>query len=307
MQKRIVFILILILQSSLLLFAQDKTDVSSSGSIDWFEVIILTGYLLGVFVLLPIVLFTNMKEKLFNANSDENEEVKVIDSLSEEDRNKRASQILDKIEDQLTPYQTEEGDNMLTITSGKQARFMKQGLDYINKNLVPTDEDVINRVTEFSEVYKDRTKRAFTGSKWIIGASTAVGALFLYSAGISTFIFIHFLGLLFYILSSRTAFYTIEKRMERFGGGTGVLGSIMTGLFLGNGVKYYIKDSSGYRKRDWETEGQMAIIGLVIMIFVALLLGIFTAFLGVINTVLNYSTSFILPFVSNDNWYENNF
>ncbi len=166
---------------------------------------------------------------------------------------------------------------------------------------------MIARINEFSEVYADRAKRAFTGSKWVIACSAGVGALFLYSAGISTFIFIHFLGLLFYILSSRTAFYTIEKRMERFGGGSGVLGSIMTGLFLGNGVKHYIRDSSGYRRRDWETEGQMAIIGLVIMIFVALLLGFFTAFLGVINTFLNYSTSFVIPFKSNDDWFERNF
>lgn len=309
MRKYSILTVVLLILSSLILFAQTEptTPSDSGGGIDWFELIILIGYLGGVFFLLPLVIYTNLKEKLFVASPENQEEIQIITNLSEEDRNDRAALVLESIEKQMTPFQSEEGEDLVTITSGKQARFTKQGLDYINKNLCPTNTDVIARVNEFSDVYADRARRAFTGSKWIIACSVGVGALFLWTGGITTFIFIHFLGLLFYILSSRTAFYTIEKRMDRFGAGSGLLGSIMTGLFLGDGVKYYIRDSSGFRRRDWETEGQMAIIGLVIMFFVALLLGVFTAFLGVINSVLNYSTSFIIPFKSDDDWFEKNF
>lgn len=309
MRKYSILTVVLLILSSLILFAQSEptTPSDSGGGIDWFELIILIGYLGGVFFLLPLVIYTNLKEKLFVASPENQEEIQIITILSEEDRNDRAALVLESIEKQMTPFQSEEGDDLVTITSGKQARFTKQGLDYINKNLCPTNTDVIARVNEFSDVYADRARRAFTGSKWIIACSVGVGALFLWTGGITTFIFIHFLGLLFYILSSRTAFYTIEKRMDRFGAGSGLLGSIMTGLFLGDGVKYYMRDSSGFRRRDWETEGQMAIIGLVIMFFVALLLGVFTAFLGVINSVLNYSTSFIIPFKSDDDWFEKNF
>lgn len=310
MRKYSILTVVLLILSSLILFAQTEptTPSDSGGGIDWFELIILIGYLGGVFFLLPLVIYTNLKEKLFVASPENQEKIQIITILSEEDRNDRAALVLESIEKQMTPFQSEEGDDLVTITSGKQARFTKQGLDYINKNLCPTNTDVIARVNEFSDVYADRARRAFTGSKWIIACSVGVGALFLWTGGITTFIFIHFLGLLFYILSSRTAFYTIEKRMDRFGAGSGLLGSIMTGLFLGDGVKYYIRDSSsGFRRRDWETEGQMAIIGLVIMFFVALLLGVFTAFLGVINSVLNYSTSFIIPFKSDDDWFEKNF
>ncbi len=91
------------------------------------------------------------------------------------------------------------------------SNIYETGLDYINKYLLPTNTDIIERIKVFSDVYADRTRRAFTGSKWIIGCSAAVGVLFVWSGGITTFIFIHFLGLLFYILSSRTSFYTIEK------------------------------------------------------------------------------------------------
>jgi len=307
MQKRIMLTLVLLLQSSLLLFAQSEPEVSSSGGIDWFQLIITIGYLLGVFVLLPIVIYTNMKEKLFDSSVDGADAAKVIESLSEEERNERAAQILVKIEEGLTSFKSEDGEDMVTITKGKQAMFMKQGLDYINKYLLPTNPDVIERVAVFSDVYADRTRRAFTGSKWIIGCSAAIGILFVWTAGISTFIFIHFLGLLFYILSSRTTFYTIEKRMSRFGGNTGIMGKVLAGLFIGDGVKYYVKEGGGSWKRDWQTEGEMALFGLIIMIFVAFLLGIFAAFLGVINTVLNYSTSYIIPFISDNDWYEKNF
>ena len=196
---------------------------------------------------------------------------------------------------------------MVTITTGKQAKFMKRGLDYINKKLSPTNTEVIERVNEFATVYEDRARRAFTGSNWIIVCSVGVGVLLFLISGISTFIFIHLLGLLFYILSSRTTFYGIDKRMDYFGITGGIIGSIMTGLFLGAGTKYYIKESGSSWKRDWETEGQMAIIGLFIMLIVAMILGFFAAFLGIINFVLNYSTSFLLPFKSDEDWYAKKF
>jgi len=307
MRKNVLQIVVLSLVSYLSIYAQAETVEPASKGIDWFELIIVTGYLLGVFILLPIVIFTNLKEKLFTKTSENESEVQVVEGLSEDERNERAVLILEKIEDTLTPVQSEEGESLITITSGKQARFVKQGLDYINKQLLPSNPDVIARANEFAEVYNDRTKRAFTGSKWIIGCAAAVGILLFSTAGITTFLFIHFLGLLFYILSSRTTMYTLEKRMNLFGRSGGMVGSIMTGLFLGNGVKYYVTNSSGYRRRDWETEGQMAIIGLVILIVVAMILGFFAAFLGVINSLLNYSTSYIIPFKKDDKWFETNF
>jgi len=306
-KNSLLVVFILLLFSCLTIYAQvEPAETSSGGGIDWFEVIIITGYLLGVFILLPVVVYTNLKEKLFSPTTENSEEVQIIENLSEEERNNRAVSILEKIEEKLTPFTADNGENMITITSGKQARFVKEGLDYINKHLVPTDADVTARVEEFSAVYADRTQRAFTGSNWVIGCSLGVGILMFMMAGISTFIFIHFLGLVFYFLSSRTTMYTLEKRMKIFGRSGGMISSILSGLFIGNGVKYYVKNSSGYVSRDWETEGQMAIIGLVILLIAAMILGFFAAFLGVINAILNYSTSYLLPIKPKGDWFETN-
>lgn len=292
------------------LYSNDSTGTASSsgGGIDWFQVIITAGYLVGVFILLPIVIYTNHKTKLYSPAEDSNESTQKTEGLDEETKNQRASEILAAIENKLTAFTNEDGEEMITITKGKQAKFMKSGLDYINKNLKPTDPELISRVEEFAEIYKVRTKRIFTGSKWIIAASVGVGLLMLFTGGITSFIFIHALGLAFYILSSRTPMYALEKRRFRFAHlGSGMIGGIMSTLALGDGTKYYVSTNGGPYQRDWETEGSMGLIGLFLLLVVALFLGFIAAFLGVINFIFNYSNSFILPFKKPADWYEEKF
>ncbi len=120
MRKQSFLIFFLMLLTSILLFAQAETETSSSGGIDWFQLIITVGYLLGVFVLLPIVIYTNMKEKLFDSSVDGAEAVKVIEGLSEEVRNEQASKILIKIEENLTAFKSEDGEDMVTITKANK-------------------------------------------------------------------------------------------------------------------------------------------------------------------------------------------
>ena len=289
---------------SLTLYA-NQVDTKSSDGINWFNVLILIGYLGGVFILLPIVIYTNLKEKLYDSGDDSPPQI--IENLDQADRNNRSIEVLEAIEKKLTPFEGEDGSEWITITNGSQARFVRRGLNYINKYLQPDNAEIKNRVSEFTEVYNDRTRRVFTGSNWIIACAIGLGILFIITGGISTFIFIHALGILFYILSSRTTFYGIEKKMKYFGRGGGLISSIMSALFLGNGVKYYIKEGSGPWKRDWETEGEMALIGFILLFIIAMLLGFFAAFMGVVNFIFNYSTSLILPFKTDEQWYEEQF
>ena len=268
------------------------------------KLIIAAAYLIGIFVLLPIVIYTNLKSKLYKPGDGEEDNLPIRD-LDEEKRNQRAEEILIEIENRLTQFTDDDGNEMITITKGKQAKFMKNGLDYINKNLKPTDEDIINRVKEFEGIYEVRTKRVFTGSKWIIGAAVGVGVLLFLSGGISTFIFIHAIGIFFYIMSSRTPMYAMEKNRYRFAKiGTGMIGGVMSVLAFGDGTKYYVSTNGGPYQRDWETEGGMAMTGWFILIIVALFLGFMAAFLGVFNFILNYSNSFLLPFKKPVDWYE---
>ncbi|MCK5820675.1 MAG: hypothetical protein KAH17_02270 [Bacteroidales bacterium] len=309
MRKHLLLTTSFLLLSVAFVFAQGEPEVATTEkSIDWFQTFITIGYLLGVFILLPIVIYSNLKEKLFVADSESQNDIQVIDNLSEAERNRLASQILDSIGEKLTPFKSEEGADMVTITKGGQAKFVKQGLDYINTRLVPTDSVMIDRVNEFSEVYRDRVKRVFTGSKWIIICSAGMGILFAVTGGVTTFLFIHILGLLFYILSSRTTMYTLKKRMDLFGSwGGGMAGALFSGLFIGAGAKHYKLYSDGSKERDYSSEFTGGAVYLLVILVVAMFLGVMAALLGVLNFFINYATSYQLPFKSIDNWYSKNF
>jgi hypothetical protein len=162
MKKKNLFLGIALMLISCSLLAQDSTQVSSSsgGSTDWFEIIIAAAYLIGIFVLLPIVIYTNQKSKLYKPGEEDEGDFPIRD-LDEAKRNERAEEILVEIENRLTQFTDDDGQEMITITKGKQAKFMKNGLDYINKHLKPTDEAIIERLQEFEGIYEVRTKRVF--------------------------------------------------------------------------------------------------------------------------------------------------
>ena len=306
MFKQLFRIVALMMLLCFTLFAQAETTSSGSG-INWMEVIFVLGYIGGIFVLLPIILYTNSHEKLFAPNSENQEEIKILENLNEDERNDRASIILEKIEENLTAFESDDDENMITITNGKQAKFMKQGLDYINKQLTPTNEEIIDRIEEFTNVYENRTERVFTGSKWIIVCSVALGGFVILTAGgFSSFLIFHSFGLLFYILSSRTTMYGIEKRLEYFGEKSNILGPILSGLMMGDGTKYYEK-SGGSWSRDYGTENTIAIMGYIFMFIIAMIMGFLAAFLGVLNFILNYSTSYLLPIKPKEEWFAKNF
>lgn len=278
-------------------------------STDWFSLIIAIGYLVGVFVLLPIVIYTNHQEKIFSA-AENPEKMEVIDA-TEEERNQKAAVMLEKIEAKMGRYTNEEdGEEYITITSGAQSRYTKFGLDYINQHLDPSDADTKARVAELTDVYNKRTKRSFTGSKYIIGA--AIGIVVLmgvidWTMLFSFFMLLHVAGLIFYYLSSRTPVYALEKRLKTFGSKRlGIAGGVLAGLFAGFGAKSFVSVNGGAWQRDYETEGSNAMVLLLIIVFVALIIAFMVAVFGVINFVINYSTSFLLPNQNAKKWYEKN-
>lgn len=281
---------------------------SGGGGTDWFSIILAVGYLGGVFILLPIVIYTNLNESVFTPTEDNQHKIVVNPELSEVERNSRAAEILEAIGNKLTPVKGENDEDLITITKGSQAKFTKRGLDYIKKHLDPTGEDVLKRMNELEDVYNDRTKRVFSGSKWIIACSIGLALLFIFTAGFGFFLVIHILGLLFYILSSRTNIYSLEKRMKWFGGAnSGIVARVFAGLFAGMATSYYIKYSDGTKVFDGESTMSNLAITTMFIFIVALILGFMAVILGVINFLLNYSTSFLLPFKQDQKWYEENF
>ncbi|MFW5757666.1 MAG: hypothetical protein ACOCYO_03195 [Bacteroidota bacterium] len=314
MKKSKILLMIIFVLMVISTFATNDTTsteavqkTSGSGGVDWFEILLLIGYLGGVFVLLPIVVYTNFNEHIFSPG-DHPDKINIDNELTLDERNARSVEILERIEEKLTPVKGENDEDLITITKGGQAKFVKRGLDYIKKHLDPDDEQILARVQEFEQVYHDRVSRVFTGSYWIIACSIGVGLLTLFTAGINTFLIIHILGLVFYILSSRTTLYGVEKRMKWIGGiNSGMVAGIFAALFAGMGTSYYKKYSDGSREFDGEsTLSNMGII-LLFIVIIALILGFFAVLLGVLNFIMNYSTSFLLPFKKEEQWYKDNF
>lgn len=273
---------------------------------NWFELIVTIGYIGGVFILLPLVIYTTLKERLYNPGNSKLKET--IENISEAERNKRAMEILEKVETKMDSFVDENGENCFTINKGAQARFMKNALDYINKKLAPTDSTILEMIGEITELYKNRTKRIFTGSYWIVACAAGLAILLTVTAGgFTTFTLLQIAGVIFYILSSRTPYYAFEKRMDKYGGNSSLISTFMTLLFIGNQSKHYVKRGDGPWERDYESEAGESIIHLIIMFVVAVLLGFLVAFLGIISFLSNFVTSLVLPFKKEEQWYIKNF
>jgi hypothetical protein len=284
----------------------EQTDTpKTEKSIDWFSVIVAGSYMIGVLVLLPLVVYTNMNEKIKQPTGEP------LSSLDEEERNEKAAELLDHVESKLTRYLNDEGTEMVTIDKGSQARLMKRTLDYINVYLAPTDPEILEMVHENTLLYNQATERKYTGSNWVLGS--AVGIVVLMgiidlSMLFSTFILLHGLGIAFYFLSSRAPMYVINRRLSRFGGTKlGIVGTVLGGIFAGTATKYYVSHNGGAYERDWETEGNMAITTLFIVFVVALFVAFLVAFFGVLNFFLNYSTTFLSPLDNEEKWFKRTF
>ncbi|MCD4692864.1 MAG: hypothetical protein K8R79_08120 [Calditrichales bacterium] len=304
----LIVLLFIFMGSGSLLIAQEVASTAPDSGLsggDIFEFLLVAGYIVGVFVLLPWVIYTNMKEKLTVMDTGSTGGAVPDSGLSEDERNNRAAMILDEIEKKLTPFE-EEGEDLVTITKGSQARFIKRGIEYIQQKLQPTDPKIIARMNEFITVYEDRTKRVFTGSKWIIGCAVGLGIFMVYIGGISTFIFIHTLGIVFYILSSRTPMYILEKRMNLFGGGGSIVGAIFGGLFIGAGAKHYNIYSDGRKERDYSSEFTGGAVYFLLIAVVAMFMGFMAAALGVVNFLMNYMNNALIP-GKPESWYEKTF
>ncbi len=291
--------------------SKPATKAPKERGIDWFSVIIGGSYLLAIFALFPLVVFTNIKEKFSLTPKNPSLTEEAASQYTMEERNQRAYDILESIENKLTVVEGEDGSEMVTITKGSQARYMRNGLDYIINYLQPDNQEVFDRINEFKEVYDNRTQRYFSGSKWILGCAIAIIVLMaIMDAGmlLSGFMLIHVIGIAFYYLASKVPAYILDKRLKTFGSkGKGLVGVIFTSLFAGAATKHYVSINGGPWKRDHSEEFSNNMMYLMIAAIVALMIGFMVSLFGVINFLLNYSSNFILPFNTSEKWFNKNF
>lgn len=277
-------------------------------SIDWFQWIVSIGYLVGMFVLFPVVVYTAANEKIKLAPEGGGPNMR--DDLSEEERNEKARELLEEVEARLSVVEDEGGAEAVTITSGAQARFTKNALDYICTRLCPTEEALVERTNEFIDVYTSCTQRFFSGSKWIIGCALFM-IIFMAVVDLSmfftSFTVIQLVSIAFYYLASKTPVYVMERRLERYGGkGRGVVGGVLVGLIAGLNTKHFVSVNGGPWERDYESEFGGSMFTLFIVVMAAFFIAVLIALFGILSFVMNYSTSFLLPFRSVDKWYEEN-
>ena len=290
------------------------TEEAEQGSnFSWFNFIVAFSYIVGIFILFPLVIYTNLNEKIIApASSDEH----IREDITPEEREGLAEEILAEMESRLTDITEPEDDQQYyTITKGRQARFVKRGLDYIHTRLAPNNEDVISQAASFEELYKNRVDRKYTGSNLLLGCALGLlvfMALMDLSFLLTPFAWIHMSGIVFYFLSSRAPVYALEKR-EQYLGSTklGFIGTIVKpiigALIAGFSIKHYVSVNGGPWERDHDSEFSNSAFLIALIAIIMLVLGFFIAFFGILNFVINYATSALIPFRSLDKWYSEHF
>lgn len=152
--------------------------------------------------------------------------------------------------------------------------------------LQPTDQEVIERINELTEVINTNEKRYFDGSKPLVWLGGIVGIIFCFmmpSYGVLTLI-----STGAYILASRTPAFLIQKRAKRGGGNihNGIIAGIF-GLMAGaKTVRTVYKFSDGHKEyEDDHSQHWIALVfGLALLAFVAMMMALW----AFINYIRNY-------------------
>jgi hypothetical protein len=270
-----------------------KSSSKEFGFFDLLELLMVVGYTIGVFVLLPLVILTNIAERTV-PQAPVAEGITPGEEFTDDDT--QARDMMDQLADELPDAENEDGTTYKTITSGSQARKARNVLVEIGKNLHLTNTGVLEQFDALRELYQVRSRRVYTGSFWVLACAAAILVLFYYSGpgGIDAFMVIHLLGMIFYTLASRAPVYLLEKRSHRLSTG-GLMGAVIGGVLFSS-TRYYNVYSDGHKERNYEQEAGNTLFGFLLMavfvIFCGFLIGVF----GVISFIMNYSTSIQLPF-----------
>jgi hypothetical protein len=272
-----------------------KSSSEGFGFFDLLELLMVVGYLAGVFVLLPLVVLTNIAERTV-PRAPVAEGITPGEDFTDDDM--QARDMMDSLANELPDAEDEDGSTYKTITSGSQVRKARNVLVEISKNLHLTNAGVLGQFDALRELYQVRSRRVYTGSFWVLACAAIMLVLFYFSGpgGIQTFMVIHLLGMIFYTLASRTPIYLLEKRTSRLSAG-GFMGAIIGGvLFSNTSTRYYNVYSDGHKERNYEHEAGSTIFGFILLAVLVIFCGFLIGVFGVISFIMNYSTSIQLPF-----------
>lgn len=154
--------------------------------------------------------------------------------------------------------------------------------------LAPTDSETIDRLNELTDVVNSNEERSFFGSKTLIVIAIVVCAVFSYFMFTPIAIVSTVLGVIMYILASRTPAFLIDKRVEKGRGSLskGVLGGVLAMIAGAQTVRTVTTWSDGSKTK--EDDYSQHWIAIFIGIIVIVLLGIYIALWALVNYLRNY-------------------
>lgn len=207
-------------------------------------------------------------------------------SMSEDEYNQCVSLLESAFNTWSLDGQTEDGDE---IRKPKKMKQIKSSAALIDQaiSLQPTEQDIIDRINELTEVINSNEKRYFDGSKALVWLGVIVGILFgfIMGPGIAALTLIS-TGC--YILASRTPAFLIDKRSKRGGGNihNGMIAGIFGMIAGAQTIRTITTYSDGHKEySDDHSQHWIAwILGLCLLVIIAF----FMALWAIINYLRNY-------------------
>ena len=210
---------------------------------------------------------------------------------STEEENRQCYDLMDQMVNCWTDIEQENGQdwhypkNMKEIT--KARKLLIQVVD-----IAPTDKKIVDNFVHYAEIVKSKTDREFDGSGMLLALASGValiiiimGIVGLAGGSFGTFMMAVIAAVLFflapcgiYFLACRTPGFMLEVRKNKKPSRFKFVNVVVMILFgagiaglkanLGGNDKWYKVYSNGRKERDWETEGQMAMMALAIKGFI---------------------------------------
>jgi len=199
----------------------------------------------------------------------------------------------------LSDTELEDGSAAKTVTTGRQAKMLRETLLEIAATLKPINQAVIARFNSMRELYLVRSSRVFTGSYILIGCAILILIVYFWSSQghITRFLVFHILGMTFYILASRTPRYLLEQRAKR-SSGMSMWSIIFAGVLHADAnTEYYRVYSDGRREIDHSQHATNFVLRIIFTIVLAMVFGMLIGFIGVFTFIRNYGSSVLIPFL----------
>jgi len=208
------------------------------------------------------------------------------------EENEEAENILKSVFDSWTVVDTTQDEEFRDLHKSKQVKKSTELLNTVI-SVCPTDEHIVNRLNELSNAVNLANKREFNGSIKLIIIVPIVFALFSFMSGSWSSVPYFAGSIIFYVLSSFTPLFVINrKRFKGHDGKGSFMSSFIGGLFgtiaAAKTVKYINKDTNEVVDTD-NSETWWA-MGFTFVILV--LISFFVVFIALINYIRNYWLNF---------------